>query len=105
MEAQRRPEGGILLLKVEGYASACPDARKRVSPGFIPRLGSRRGSEHALVMNRYDRKLVRDRQNWRFKRMTIKNAWAQGDPEIINALVRLRVDLKTEAAEMRSKAL
>jgi hypothetical protein len=25
---------------------------------------------------------VRDGQKWRFKRVTIDNAWAQGDPEI-----------------------
>jgi hypothetical protein len=25
-------------------------------------------------------------QKWRFKRITIDNAWVQGDPEILNAL-------------------
>jgi hypothetical protein len=30
--------------------------------------------------------LVRDGQKWRFKRVTIDNAWAQGNPEILNAL-------------------
>jgi hypothetical protein len=29
---------------------------------------------------------VREGQKWRFKRMTIDNAWVQGDPEILNAL-------------------
>jgi len=53
---------------------------------FIPRQGSRRGSENALLMNRYDCELVRDGQKWRFKRVTIDNAWAQGNPEILNAL-------------------
>jgi|ERR1700730_3536192 len=51
---------------------------------FMPREGSRRGSENALLMNRYDCELVRDGQKWRFKRVTIDNAWAQGDPEILN---------------------
>jgi hypothetical protein len=37
-------------------------------------------------MNRYDCELVRDGQKWRFKRVTIDNAWAQGNPEILNAL-------------------
>ena len=51
---------------------------------FMPRQGSRRGSENALLMNRYDCELVRDGEKWRFKRVTIDNAWAQGDPEILN---------------------
>jgi hypothetical protein len=33
---------------------------------------------------------VRDGQKWRFKRVTIDNAWAQGDPEILNALATHR---------------
>lgn len=57
-----------------------------MSQHFMPRQGSRRGSENALLMNRYDCELVRDGQKWRFKRVTIDNAWAQGDPEILNAL-------------------
>jgi hypothetical protein len=57
-----------------------------MSQHFMPRQGSRRGSEHALMMNRYDCELVRDGQKWRFKRVTIDNAWVQGDPEILNAL-------------------
>ena len=48
----------------------------------MPRQGSRRGSENALLMNHYDCELVRDGQKWRFKRITIDNAWVQGDPEI-----------------------
>jgi hypothetical protein len=59
-----------------------------MSQHFMPREGSRRGSEHALLMNRYDCELVRDGQKWRFNRVTIDNAWAQGDPEILNALAR-----------------
>lgn len=57
-----------------------------MSQHFMPRQGSRRGSEHALLMNRYDCELVRDGQRWRFKRIMIDNAWAQGDPEILNVL-------------------
>jgi hypothetical protein len=34
---------------------------------------------------------VRDGQKWRFKRMVIDNAWAQGNPEILNALAMHRV--------------
>src|SRR5437773_863075 len=57
-----------------------------MSQHFMPREGCRRGSENALLMNRYDCELVRDRQKWRFKRVTIDNSWAQGNPEILNAL-------------------
>lgn len=53
---------------------------------FMPREGSRPDSENALLMNRYDCDLVRDDDNWRFKRVSIDNAWAQGNPEILNAL-------------------
>ncbi|HEY6111414.1 MAG TPA: nuclear transport factor 2 family protein [Chthoniobacterales bacterium] len=58
---------------------------------FMPREGSRPGSEHALLMNRYDCELVRDGRKWRFKKMVIDNAWAQGNPEILNALAIHRV--------------
>ena len=61
-----------------------------MSQHFMPRQGSRRGSEFALLMNRYDCELVRDGQKWRFRRMTIDNAWAQGNPEILNALASHR---------------
>jgi hypothetical protein len=62
-----------------------------MSQHFMPREGSRPGSEFALLMNRYDCELVRDGQKWRFRRMTIDNAWAQGNPEILNALASQRV--------------
>jgi hypothetical protein len=62
-----------------------------MSQHFMPREGSRPGSEFALLMNRYDCELVRDGQKWRFRRMTINNAWAQGNPEILNALASQRV--------------
>jgi hypothetical protein len=57
-----------------------------MSQHFMPRQGSRPGSENALLMNRYNCELVRDGQKWLFKRVTIDNAWAQGNPEILNAL-------------------
>ncbi len=56
-----------------------------MSQHFMPREGVRRGSENALLMNRYDCELVRDGQKWRFKSVTIDNAWMQGDPSILNA--------------------
>jgi len=62
-----------------------------MSQHFMPREGTRRGADHALLMNRYDCELARDGQKWRFKRITISNAWAQGDPEILNALATYRV--------------
>src|SRR5438270_1007985 len=62
-----------------------------MSQHFMPREGSRRGSENALLMNRYDCELVRDGQKWRFKRISIDNAWCQGDREILNALATYRV--------------
>jgi hypothetical protein len=58
---------------------------------FMPREGPRPGTENALLMNRYDCDLVRDGQKWRFKRMVIDNAWAQGNPEILNALAMQRL--------------
>jgi hypothetical protein len=58
---------------------------------FMPRQGPQPGSENALLMNRYDCELARDGQKWRFKQMVIDNAWAQGNPEILNALATQRV--------------
>ena len=59
-----------------------------MSQHFMPRCGSRRGSDFALLMNRYDCDLVRESggKKWRFRRITIDNAWIQGDPEILTAL-------------------
>ncbi|MEP7014112.1 MAG: nuclear transport factor 2 family protein [Verrucomicrobiota bacterium] len=62
-----------------------------MSQHFMPREGCRRGSESALLMNRYDCDLVRDGEKWRFKRLTIDSAWVQGDPEILNAMALHRV--------------
>src|SRR5690349_4015049 len=58
---------------------------------FMPRRGPQPGSENALLMNRYDCELARDGGKWRFRKMTIDNAWAQGNPEILNALATQRV--------------
>ena len=58
---------------------------------FMPRQGSRPGAEYALLMNRYECEVVRDGQRWRFRRITIDNAWSQGNPEILNALAIQRV--------------
>ena len=58
---------------------------------FMPREGPRPGTENALLMNRYDCQLVRDGQKWRFRQIVIDNAWAQGNPEILNALAIQRV--------------
>ena len=71
-----------------------------MSQHFMPREGSRRGSENALLMNRYDCELTRDGEKWRFKRVTIDNAWAQGDPEILNALA-VRRALRTKSGPPR----
>lgn len=57
---------------------------------FMPGDGPKRGSENALLMNRYDADLVRDGRAWRFKRITIDNVWSQGDPQIITALATHR---------------
>src|SRR5580765_5449160 len=62
-----------------------------MSQHFMPREGCRPGSEHALLMNRYDCELVRDGAKWRFNRLTIDNAWLQGDAEILNVRATHRV--------------
>jgi hypothetical protein len=62
-----------------------------MSQHFMPGEGPRRGSDYALLMNRYQAELVRDGSKWRFKRVVIDNAWANGDPGIITALAIHRV--------------
>ena len=57
---------------------------------FPPGRGSQRGSDYALLMNRYDVELVRDAAKWRMRRVMIDNAWANGDPDILNATARHR---------------
>jgi hypothetical protein len=62
-----------------------------MSQHFMPGNGPRPGSDYALLMNRYDAELVRDGRTWRFKRLVIDNAWANGDPGILTALATHRV--------------
>jgi SnoaL-like domain len=38
---------------------------------------------HALMMNRYRAELTRDGQQWRISRLTIDNAWFEGDPAVL----------------------
>ena len=68
---------------------------------FMPRQGPKPGSENALLMNRYDCQLIRDGQKWRFRQVIIDNAWAQGNPEILNALATQRV-LAAKSRQPRS---
>jgi SnoaL-like domain len=56
------------------------------SQHFMPREGSRPDTEYALLMNRYDCELIRDGAKWRFRRITIDNAWSLGNVDILNAL-------------------
>lgn len=57
---------------------------------FMPGDGPRRGTENALLMNRYYCDAVRDGEQWRLTRVKIDNAWALGDPQILNALASHR---------------
>jgi hypothetical protein len=78
-------------LQIEVSDDSATLSASLMSQHFMPREGARRGSENALLMNRYDCDAIRDGQKWRLKRITISNAWAQGDPEILNALATYRV--------------
>jgi hypothetical protein len=71
-----------------------------LSQHFMPNQGCRRGAEHALLMNRYDCELVRDKDKWRFRSIKIDNAWAQGDPEILTVLATHRVKAKQRQPEV-----
>ena len=62
-----------------------------MAPHFMPHEGPRRGTENALLMNRYECQLVRDDQQWRFRQIIIDGAWAQGNPGILDALATRRV--------------
>ncbi len=51
---------------------------------FMPGEGPRPDrTTHALFMNRYDADLVRDGDRWRISRLTIDNAWFEGDPAML----------------------
>jgi hypothetical protein len=67
------------------------------SQHFMAREGARPDSDYALLMNRYDCELVRDGTKWRFRRITIDNAWALGNVDILNALA------ERQALRMKSK--
>ncbi len=62
-----------------------------MSQHFMPGQGPKRGSDHALLMNRYEAELVREGAKWRFQKVKIDNAWAERDPEIITALATHRM--------------
>jgi hypothetical protein len=81
----------VTNLRIEISGDSATLSAYVMSQHFMPREGSRRGAENALLMNRYNCELVRDGQRWRFKGITIDNAWSQGDPEILNALATYRV--------------
>lgn len=57
---------------------------------FMPGEGPCRGTENALLMNRYYCEAVRDGDKWRMRRVKIHSAWADGNPEILNALATHR---------------
>ncbi len=57
-----------------------------LSQHFMPRESAQPGADFALLMNRYDCALAREGKKWKFKRITIDNAWAQGNFEILDAL-------------------
>jgi hypothetical protein len=38
-------------------------------------------------MNRYNAELVRDEDTWRISRLTIDNAWFEGDPTLLYAVI------------------
>jgi ketosteroid isomerase-like protein len=44
-------------------------------------------TRHALAMNRYTAHLARDGQRWRISRLVIDNAWFEGDPQVLVAMV------------------
>ena len=51
---------------------------------FPPGEGSRPDkTRHALMMNRYTAELVRCPDLWRIARLTIDNAWFEGDPTVL----------------------
>lgn len=62
-----------------------------MSQHFMPRDGSRRGADSALLMNRYECELTRDGLRWRLKKIVIDNSWSQGDAKILKALATHRV--------------
>jgi FAD/FMN-containing dehydrogenase len=51
---------------------------------YLPREGPKPDrTRHALMMNRYDAELTRDGSTWRISRLTIDNAWFEGDTTVL----------------------
>ena len=78
-------------VRVEVNGDAATMCALLLSQHFMPGDGPRRGTENALLMNRYEAELVRDGAKWRLKWVVIDNAWAEGDPGILTALATHRV--------------
>jgi ketosteroid isomerase-like protein len=53
---------------------------------FLPGEGPRPDhTDHALLMNRVDADVVRDGDRWRLRRLTIDNAWFEGNPTVVTS--------------------
>ncbi|MCM3302264.1 nuclear transport factor 2 family protein [Streptomyces pseudogriseolus] len=51
---------------------------------YLPQEGPKPDrTRHALMMNRYDADLTRDGNAWRISRLTIDNAWFEGDETVL----------------------
>ncbi|MEU3854439.1 nuclear transport factor 2 family protein [Streptomyces sp. NPDC029554] len=51
---------------------------------YLPHEGPKPDrTRHALMMNRYDADLTRDGSTWRISRLTIDNAWFEGDETVL----------------------
>ncbi|WP_221354329.1 FAD-binding protein [Streptomyces beigongshangae] len=51
---------------------------------YLPQEGPKPDrTRHALMMNRYDADLTRDGSAWRISRLTIDNAWFEGDETVL----------------------
>ena len=71
-----------LRITLDGDAATlkCYAMAQHFLPGEGPKPDKTR---QALMMNRYDADLVRDGQQWRISRLTIDNAWFEGDPTVL----------------------
>ena len=51
---------------------------------FLPGQGPNPAeTRHALMMNRYTARLVRDGSTWRIQHLSIDSAWFEGDPTVL----------------------
>jgi hypothetical protein len=57
---------------------------------YMPVMGHKRGTEYAMLMNRYEAELVRSGRHVLFRRVMIDNVWAEGDPGLLTALATYR---------------